>query len=244
MKLLIDIGNTRLKWVCYQAQRRYQTEAMMHAQEETIYPLLMAAWQGMHTPSKIYLAAVGAKVVKLAVIAVATQLWPDVPLKEVLTQGYAKGVTNAYAKPEKLGIDRWLALLAAYHYYTGPLCVVDCGTAITLDVLDQQGHHLGGMIMPGLTMLQNSLQQGTAATLNVGTQKYKLGLANNTEAAIFSGNLYAIKGFVEFGLAQIKQPLCLLMTGGDAEFIVDTLELGAIVDTQLVFKGLALLSDE
>lgn len=238
MILLVDIGNTRLKWVQHQAGEFYQSDAITHV-NKCINSELLTAWQALETPQKIYLAVVSSRIVRQAIFDVAEQLWPNVQIQEVRTQKYAKGVTNAYPKPEKLGVDRWLALLAAYHYYNAPVCVVDCGTAITLDVLDQQGMHLGGMIMPGLTMMKQALQKGTA-DLNICSELHKQGLANDTEAAIFNGNLTAVKGFIEFGLAQYKKPLQLIVTGGDAEFITSTLKLDAIVDIELVFKGLAL----
>ena len=242
MMLLVDIGNTRLKWAQYQTGRFYKTGVITHVYE-SINDVLLTAWQELKAPQKIYLAVVSSKKVKQVLYDVAEQLWPNVQIQEIQTHKYAYGVKNAYPKPEKLGVDRWLALLAANHYYTAPVCVVDCGTAITLDVLDQQGTHLGGMIMPGLTLMKQALQKGTA-DLNVCSEIHKLGLANDTEAAIFNGNLNAIKGFIELGLAQYKKPMQLIVTGGDAKFIAGILKLDAIVDTEMVFKGLVLSSIE
>lgn len=242
MILLVDIGNTRLKWAQLQAGKLCQQGAIAH-QNTNIQNSLLIAWQGLQTPKKICLAVVSSKAVKQVLFDVVKQLWSNVPIQEVSTEKCTRGVSNAYPKPEKLGVDRWLAMFAAYYHYTAPVCVVDCGTAITLDVIDQQGQHLGGMIMPGLTLMQQSLKRGTA-DLNVCSAVHKPGLANDTEAAIFNGNLSAIKGFIEFGLSQYKKSLQLIITGGDAEFIADTLGLDAIVDTELVFKGLALSSIE
>jgi pantothenate kinase type III len=81
---------------------------------------------------------------------------------QIYTQKYALGVRNAYPKHNKLGVDRWLAMLAAYHYYNAPVCIVSCGSALTLDIVDSQGQHLGGMIMPGLNLMQQALSRGTA----------------------------------------------------------------------------------
>ena len=242
MILLVDIGNTRLKWTQQKSGKFSQTGAITHLHTH-INSALLIAWQELQAPQKIYLAAVSSKTVKQVLFDVAEQLWPDVPIQEVQTEERALGVNNAYSKPEKLGVDRWLAMLAAYHCYASPVCIVDCGTAITLDVIDQQGQHLGGMIMPGLTLMKQALQSNTA-DLNICSEVYQPGLADDTDAAIFNGNLSAIKGFIEFGFAQHQKPLQLIITGGDAEFIADTLKLDAIVDTELVFKGLALASIE
>lgn len=82
------------------------------------------------------------------------------------TQTQQCGVRNGYRKPQQLGVDRWLAMLAAFHLpqrATGQsLCVVDCGTALTLDVLDATGRHLGGYIAPGLTAMREMLNQKLA----------------------------------------------------------------------------------
>ena len=242
MILLVDIGNTRLKWAQHQAGKLFHTGAISHV-DKSVNSVLLSAWQNMQPPEKILLACVSSKMVKQALYSIVEQLWPNSQIQEIQTKKYAKGVSNAYLKPEKLGVDRWLALLAAYHHFTAPICVVDCGTAITLDVIDQQGMHLGGMIMPGLSLMKQALHRGTA-DLNVCSEVHKLGLANDTEAAIFNGNLNAIKGFIELGLAQYNKPLQLIVTRGVAKFLADILKLDAIVDTELVFKGLALSSIE
>ncbi len=242
MMFLVDIGNTRLKWAQYETGELFQTGAITHVQYN-IYVSLLAAWRDIPAPEQIYLAAVASKKIRQILCDVVEQLWPNIQIQQIYTEKFALGVTNAYLKPEKLGVDRWLALLAAYHHYTAPVCIVDCGTAITLDILDQQGMHLGGMIMPGLTLMKQSLKAGTA-DLNACSKLYPLGLADDTEAAIFNGNLNAVKGFIEFGLKQYKKKLQLIVCGGDAEFLVDILKLNAVVDTKLVFKGLVLFAKE
>jgi type III pantothenate kinase len=77
--------------------------------------------------------------IKQQVVHIAEQLWPAVSVQEIYTQKYALGVRNAYPKHNKLGVDRWLAMLAAYHYYNAPVCIVSCGSALTLDIVDSQG---------------------------------------------------------------------------------------------------------
>ncbi len=243
MILLVDIGNTRLKWMQYQAALFSQAGAITHV-NQNVKLALLASWDKMQAPQKIYLAAVSSTEISQALFDAVETRWPGTQVQEIYTEKFTYGVTNAYSRPEKLGVDRWLALLAAYHHYTPPICIVDCGTAITLDIVDQQGMHLGGMIMPGLTLLKQSLQTGTAGDLNTCAKLYQQGLANDTEGAIFNGNLNAVRGFIEFGIAQYKQPLQLIICGGDAEFIAKALKLDAILDTALVFKGLALSSGE
>lgn len=240
--ILIDIGNTRLKWAEQYAGNLKKTHALVHA-DKNFSAALKTAWQVLTIPENIYLACVSSDTIKQQVMLIARQLWPDVRVQDIHTQKYAQGVSNAYPKYAKLGVDRWLSILAAYHAYSAPVCVVACGTALTLDIVDAEGQHLGGMIMPGLNLMKQTLSQSTE-NLNYCMQHYPQGLANSTEAAIYNGNLNAVKGFIEQGLAAYSEPIQLIITGGDADVIVDALNLEAIIDAQLVLKGLALVASE
>ncbi|MBE0468469.1 MAG: type III pantothenate kinase [Methyloprofundus sp.] len=240
MNLLVDIGNTRLKWVLQHSDKMDSFGAVVHNQDD-FSAALISAWQLLSVPDGIYFACVGSIELKQLLITIIEQLWPNCPIQEIHTKKYSHGLSNAYLNPEKLGVDRWLVMLGAFEHYPAPLCVVDLGTAITLDVIDEQGQHLGGMIMPGLTLLKQSLSKGTA-DLNFCSEMHKQGLANYTQAAIYNGCLCAVKGFVEAGLRQTTKTSRLILTGGDAEFLADTLRLDAVVDAELIFKGMALLS--
>jgi len=242
MNLLVDIGNTRLKWAVQQSGNLDSFGAVVHNQDD-FSAILQTAWQLLAIPDCVYLACVSSTELKQLLVNIIRQLWPRCLIQEIHTKKYSHGVSNAYLNPEKLGADRWLAMLGAFNHYSGPLCVVDFGTAITLDVIDEQGQHLGGMIMPGLSLLKQSLSKGTAG-LSFSSETHKQGLANYTQAAIYNGCLYAVKGFIEAGLMQTAETSRLILTGGDAEFLAATLKLDAVVDAELVFKGMALLSSE
>lgn len=151
------------------------------------------------------------------------------------------GVTNQYADVTRLGIDRWLAMLAAYRRAGGACMIVDSGTAFTIDVLDATGLHLGGYIIPGLKLMRNSLESNTAIRLSDNYAEYSQDLGHSTNAAVFNGTVTAL-------LATIKQqseslPLAgdseIYFTGGDAELLHDLAGLPrSAVVTSLVFEGL------
>jgi len=243
MKLLIDIGNTRVKWCEFQEQQLLPVHALVH-NKSNIKAELLAAWKGLRIPDILVLACVSSMIVKQQLIEVATLLWADIDIIETKAQQYAYGISNSYVQPEKLGVDRWLAMIAAFkEYSSSSLCVVDCGTAVTFDALDKKGVHLGGMIMPGLSLMQKALYKGTE-NLAIGTELHTLGLANNTEAAVYNGNLSAVKGFIESGLSGINAAKTVILTGGDACFIAESLNFQTIVDTRLVFKGLAIIAND
>lgn len=240
--ILIDIGNTRIKWAQQKVGKLGEMNAVLHLKQD-FSARLKADWQQLPKPNKIFIACVSSVAIKQQVMQVALQLWPDVYLKEIHTTKVALGVSNAYPKFNKLGVDRWLSLIAGYRAYTSPVCIVACGTAITLDIVDREGKHLGGMIMPGLNLMKVALSNSTA-NLSFDTEHFPQGLAKDTEAAIYNGNLNAVRGFIDQGLASYPEPLQLILTGGDAEFLVDALCLSAKVDAELVLKGLALIASE
>jgi type III pantothenate kinase len=155
----------------------------------------------------------------------------------VKPQAQAFGVVNAYQQPERLGVDRWLSLVAVWQQYQVSACIVDCGTAITVDLLDAHGRHQGGLISPGLMLMKESLGQGTAA-LSVSDASHVFGLADSTEAAIYSGTLMAAIGLIEHVLAKHPSGIRLILTGGDAELIAGQLDAVSTVDPDLVLRGL------
>ncbi|MCF6204829.1 MAG: type III pantothenate kinase [Methylococcaceae bacterium] len=132
-----------------------------------------------------------------------------------------------------------MGLIALRHYYPGNNCIVGCGTAITIDSLDKGGHHLGGLISPGVQLMKQSLFQGTE-NLSFIEQKYPVGLSNATESAIFSGILYAATGLIEKSIKNLCMCDTLILTGGDAELLATYLDLKSIVEPDFVLKGLSL----
>jgi type III pantothenate kinase len=172
---------------------------------------------------------------------VAVELWPEISISREKSQASGFGITNAYLEPEKLGVDRWLAMIAGYHTYHKAICIVSCGTAITLDIVDDEGIHQGGLISPGLRLMQESLAKNTE-NLELSETGYSFGLANFTAAAIHNGTLSAACGLIEHTLSNHNQPdsLQLLLTGGDAEIIAEHLSRPFIIDRELVLRGLAL----
>ena len=90
------------------------------------------------------------------VLSVIRKLWPSAQVLLAKPEAFAYGVTNAYAQPEKLGIDRWLGMIACYNLYSSGFCLAGCGTAITVDVVDSTGQHQGGLISPGLLLMKES----------------------------------------------------------------------------------------
>lgn len=235
MNLLIDMGNTRLKWGGAKAGQFITGQSLANVRLNR--QALVDLWQGIARPRRIAISCVSASQLLELVQWVAVELWPDADIVLVKPQAQAFGVTNAYQQPGKLGVDRWLSLVAVWQQYQSPACIVDCGTAITVDLIDADGRHQGGLISPGLTLMKKSLGQGTEA-LRFSETVYAVGLSDNTEAAIYSGTLMAAVGMIEHVLAKQPPNLRLILTGGDAELIAGQLGIPSTVDPDLVLRGL------
>jgi type III pantothenate kinase len=238
MSLLVDMGNTRLKWAVLANGQLLVGKTLLN--EQINQQVLFNLWQHITPPKQLVIACVTASHTLELVMAVAVSLWSDIKIRRVRSQTQTFGVTNAYTPPEKLGVDRWLALVAARHAYTIPACVVDCGTAITVDLLDERGQHLGGLISAGLMLMRKALAGGTDA-LPFSDTRYPLDVANFTEAAIYSGTLWAAVGLIEQVLEK-QTPMTVILTGGDAVLIAPHLSVTPIVDPDLVLHGLAIVA--
>jgi type III pantothenate kinase len=237
MNLLIDIGNTRLKWATSNnldiLPRCPLANTAINRYE------LRQLWQDIAPPDQIAISCVSSSQLFDLVRSVINELWPGVSIFQAKSVRSAFGVINAYQQPEKLGVDRWLGLIASYHRHQKGFCLVGCGTAITLDVVDDSGKHLGGLISPGLRLMKESLAKGTE-NLGLNETIYPLGLATNTDSAIYGGTLSAACGLIERLFAKQQDTPQFILTGGDAEIIAPHLSIPVILDPNLTLRGLAL----
>jgi len=236
MNLLVDMGNSRLKWGVLQKGVLFSGHALVN-QQITRHQLI-ETWKMKTPPKRLAIACVSSTPLLELVQDVAVELWPAIEIIRIISEAHAFGVTNAYQQPEKLGVDRWLALVAVRNHHQKPACIVDCGTAITVDLIDADGKHQGGLICPGLTLMKKSLAAGTEA-LQYHETRYVFGPANSTEAAIYSGTLAAAVGLIEHVLTKQSNIMSVILTGGDAEIIATELGIKPIIDADLVLRGLA-----
>ncbi|AMK74927.1 MULTISPECIES: type III pantothenate kinase [Methylomonas] len=236
MILLVDIGNSRLKWAQADGGLLQATVFMDYRQAD--FPeRLREFWRHIAVPGQLAIASVSEHAVTMLLVDMARSLWSGIEVIMPRASETAFNVKNAYAQPEKLGVDRWLALQAVHRYYPGDACLVDCGTAITIDFIETDGRHLGGLISPGLLLMKKSLAQNTAA-LPFSDDQADTSLAVVTAAGINNGTLLAAAGLVEAALARQPKAYRVVLSGGDAEILARHLSVPSIVDGDLVFKGL------
>jgi len=235
MILLIDLGNTRLKWAWLAHGRLHDGGALLHRGRELGVDL-DHAWARLTSPESVQVACVAPAVLRQALADWLAEHW-DCPVHWAASQAAAAGVVNGYSEPEQLGVDRWLALLGAWQRVQGAVCVVDCGSAVTVDILDDQGRHLGGVIAPGLRMMRDALRRDTALPPVPDTVADTLG--EDTLQAIQGGLTLALHGLVDQARRHAPPHARLLLTGGDASQLAQVIEQPCELAPDLVLEGLA-----
>lgn len=243
--LAIDVGNTRLKWALYDAAAPGAT-VLAHGAEflENIDRLPEGEWAALVPPSRMLGCIVAADAVRRRVEEHLAELW-DLPAQWVVASLAEAGVINGYDHPSRLGADRWVAMIGAWHRVLAsggprPLVVVMVGTAVTVEAVDATGRFLGGFILPGHGIMLRALESGTAG-LHVPTGDVRE-FPTNTSDALTSGGTYAIAGAVERMVQHVRQhcgaePACI-MTGGAGWKMAPSMSVQFELVDSLIFDGL------
>ncbi len=249
--LVIDVGNTRLKWGLYE---RAHPEASLLARGavylESIERLAESDWKSLPHPQRMLGCVVAGEAVRRRVEE-QLSLWDLVP-RWVSSSARAGGVVSHYQHPVQLGSDRWAALIGARGRMlrsdepSQPAVVVMVGTAVTVDALDGEGHFLGGLILPGFGLMNKALESGTAG-LKVPTGTVQP-FPRDTRDALMSGGTDAIAGAIERMVHRLErhcgQVPRLYMTGGAAPRLLNQLDVPIQVHDLLIFEGLLQLATE
>ena len=243
VNLLIDLGNSRLKWAEQDKDRWHTDAALLEAEDMT--PLLDRVWSGMTAPRQVVVCSVSDPRRLQTLEQWVRARWSMAP-RVIRSRAEQLGVKNRYRKPEHLGADRWAALIGARGLTSSAACVVDCGTAVTVDALSAQGEFLGGVIFPGLRLLRGSLVQGTQAIKAVDGNAVDC-LARSTADGVAAGTLFGLAGAVERLIHEYRRTLGdtmqVLLTGGDAPLLAPRLSVAFTPVPDLVLRGLARIAD-
>ncbi|WP_341502801.1 type III pantothenate kinase [Gallaecimonas sp. GXIMD4217] len=163
--------------------------------------------------------------------------------QRVVTESKAFGVTNAYQDCRRLGVDRWLALVAAHGRYQGPCLVVDIGTAVTLDLVASDGRHLGGWIAPGFQLMSQSVLAKTAQVRSLDDMDQSLAFGDDTGLCLAQGCRAMLHGIIDQGIALAKarlgEELQVVLTGGGSRHLARPLPWQLDERPELVLEGLA-----
>ena len=232
MILAIDCGNTRLKW-----GMRDPGDAAWRASGEVALgdiARLDADWAALPVPAKIVIANVAGQRARTALAAPLSRF--ALEPQWAASQASQCGVTNGYADPAQLGVDRWAALIGAWHLVRGACLVVNAGTATTADRLSAQGRFRGGIIFPGVDLMRRALAQNTAG-LGLAPGSFAEDPAN-TANAIETGCLQAQAGAIERMYAGLEQGALCLLSGGAAPGIAPLLNIPVRRVDNLALEGL------
>ena len=240
MKFLLDLGNSRVKWAHASGGGLALIGAFAH--EPGTIPLAeLDAAVGAYVPEAVWVASVAGSAATVAIGVWARQRW-GIEARLARVERQAFGLVCGYHDPGQLGVDRWLALVAARSICRQSLCVVDAGTALTIDALSRRGRHLGGVILPGLALMRRALATGTGSLPTV-TGDRSPAIAASTPEAIIAGTEHAACGAIErfhgAVTARLHESPKLLLTGGDAPVLAELLNLPGQHEPDLVLHGLA-----
>lgn len=239
MQLLIDFGNTRIKWAT-EDTGVLQFGAGAVYSEALLEELFEHWWGECSTPDSIWCASVAPLACQQRLEHWCRQQWQQ-PVRFLTAVACQQGVTNAYTEPATLGSDRWAALLGARHLVTGSVAVIDCGSAITVDLLDADGVHQGGYIVPGLWMMQQCLQERTGRITESPALPGQLTPGDSSASCISHGALRSVTALLDRLMRDLPvghRQLQWLITGGDAPHIQPYLEQACRAVPDLVLQGL------
>ena len=242
MTLLVDVGNTRIKWA-----RVGSGSLTGHGEaswrERGLEATVAAEWLAVPRPRRVVASSVLDDEPRQALSAWVRERWRR-DIEFVSSLAAACGVTNAYPEPARLGVDRFAALVAAHAAGRRACCVVDAGTAVTIDALAADGRHLGGLIAPGVATMRRSLLSDTRG-IRVVEGDQRILLARETGAAVAAGTAYAVVTLVDRIVyemqVELSEAVTCVMTGGDAPLLRPLLSVSSEWHPDLVLRGVALL---
>lgn len=245
MLLVLDVGNTRLKWASFERGVIVSRGAIFLAELEQF---VERTGFDRTPPDRVVGSHVANTTSKERVERQFAAL--NVPLSWIGSTASAGGVVNSYDDPARLGTDRWAAIVAAWQRGLAP-CIVACaGTALTVDQLDERGNFLGGSIVAGYHAMLGGLAGNTAAlSVDAGDWTPQ---PTNTRDALATGAIDAMVGAIEHGQARlllrlrargVQQPPRIILTGGSAYRLLAHLPAGNVVIDSLVLEGVYLLAE-
>ena len=240
MILDMDVGNTRLKWRTVSADGESLTSGANNLVDAGIFAGIPS--------SGVIRARVSCVAGSRIEHMITTWCENELGVKPEFARSQSKlgKVCNGYVDPDRLGVDRWMAVLAAYATHADTCCIVDCGSAITLDFVHSTGEHRGGLIVPGLTMMKNSLLQDTEEIRLIAEDAWWDAdriAGRSTEEAVLGGIISMAVALISNCLDRFEKDqatrAALILTGGDAPVLAHYLPGNCVVNSALVLDGLA-----
>lgn len=253
--LLIDIGNTRLKWALIESQKNVTQAAFIsqgsfseNLSSSMIELCLQHSWQLDHIICSSVVSIEQTNLIQKAF----KQNYPHTLWKQINGLALIEKISTAYINPEQLGSDRRAMIMAAQALFPQKnILIVSSGTATTLDIINAESHHLGGWILPGFSLMMNSLLQGTSQlTANTSsiesTDSIEIGLDTNSaiNRGILASQIGAIEVAKQYAEKKNIQLNLILFSGGNGKQLFNlqaqnNQNIKYQYEDNLVLKGLA-----
>lgn len=237
-KLLIDAGNTRVKTALMDSEGHLEPWFNAHYSELNQYRI--------ETPLEgVWIAAVSGVEQNNELETWLTEQQQS-QIVRVESEAAAFGVKNAYEQPNHLGVDRWLAMVGAFDEQPKAAVIIDAGTAITVDWIDERGHHLGGWIAPGVDLMKNSVTQRAPKVFSDNDNQWGKAqqLGQSTPECLSNGCVNIFVGLVRQAIAVSETELDwfdyrILFSGGSIPLLPADIKRRGEVRSELVLQGLA-----
>jgi type III pantothenate kinase len=238
--LQLDVGNSAAKWRLL--ERGQVTARGRYCPDDAVSRA--ALLQCSDEPDEIWISSVAGPGVEAELSALLQERWGVTPWF-ARSAGRCGGLVNSYREPSRMGVDRWLAMLGARRQCAGRLCVVDAGSALTIDLVSAAGEHEGGYIIPGPALMERALLLDTDRVRFAEEVDYQLSPGTSTAEAVRHGIALAQAGAVAMALQACgdERP-ALYFCGGAGETLMGLLGRGGEWRPDLVFEGLAIMARE
>lgn len=243
MKLLLDIGNSSVNWAL-QEQGEFTSAGAFSYNKNN----LEQGWQEnlllSVKPSDVLVSNVAGPEIFNSLYDWVKKKWQQECWQPCVSTRFNE-LNNSYSDIQEMGLDRWLAMVASWEEYHTALCLVGCGTALTIDVINSEGDHLGGYIVPGIELMQRTLVNSTEQINVLVKNQASLAYAKDTRAAVNNGAFLATVSMINRVAAEFLnesncKPKCII-SGGMAELIKPLLDQSFEYEPNLVLTGLSML---
>jgi len=236
--LQLDIGNSSAKWRLLRGDTA-SARGEYRSGDSGSQALLLNCAESL---DDIWIASVAAPAAEQELAALMVRQWGVTPWF-ARTEAHTAGLHNSYAEPGRMGVDRWLAMLGARQREQGRLCVVDAGSALTIDIVSATGQHEGGYIIPGPALMERALLLDTDRVRFDEKIDYALAPGTSTAEAVRHGIALAQVGAVSLALEQAgSEPITLFYCGGAGETLMRLGQRAGQWAPDLVFEGLAVMA--
>ena len=238
--LQLDVGNSGSKWRLLR-EGEVVVRGTYRPQERASQEALLGCTGALQ---QIWVASVADSEAERALADMLAEQWGVQPWF-ARSGASCAGLRNSYDEPERLGVDRWLAMLAAWRRLRGRACVVDAGSALTYDLVSADGQHEGGYIIPGPTLMERALLLDTQRVRFEEEAEYELSPGQSTAQAVRHGIALAQTGAL--ALAMDRAGIVssqLLFCGGWGKPLMELLDRGGSYLPDLVFEGLEIMAAE